>query len=74
MAAHAQADLSNTQALIAHLKLEIEKLRRTMYGPRAEAPRLIDQLELQLEELEAAATEDELAAEARRRRRRRCVP
>ena len=64
-AAHAQADLSNTQALIAHLKLEIEKLRRTMYGPRAERQaRLIDQLELQLEELEAAATEDELAAEA----------
>jgi hypothetical protein len=64
-AAYAQADLSNTQALIAHLKLEIEKLRRTMYGPRAERQaRLIDQLELQLEELEAAATEDELAAEA----------
>jgi transposase len=64
-AAHAQADRSNTEALIAHLKLEIEKLRRTLYGPRAERQaRLIDQLELQLEELEAAATEDELAAEA----------
>lgn len=64
-AASAQADLSSSEALIAHLKLEIEKLRRTLYGPRAERKaRLIDQLELQLEELEASATEDELAAAA----------
>jgi transposase len=63
-AANAQADLSNTQALIAHLKLEIEKLRRALYGRRSEhQARLLDQLELQLEELEAAATEDALAAE-----------
>jgi transposase len=63
-AANAQAELSNTEALIAHLKLEIEKLRRTLYGSRSErSARLLDQLELQLEELEAAATEDELAAE-----------
>ena len=63
-AASAQADLSSSAALIAHLKLEIEKLRRTLYGPRAErTARLIDQLELQLEEIEASATEDELAAE-----------
>jgi len=64
-AASAQAELSISEALIAHLKLEIEKLRRTLYGPRAERKaRLIDQLELQLEEIEAAATEDELAAGA----------
>ena len=63
-AAGAQADLSSSEALIAHLKLEIEKLRRTLYGARSErAGRLLDQLEFQLEELEAAATEDELAAE-----------
>ena len=62
-AANAIADLSSTEALIAYLKLEIEKLRRTIYGPRSErTARLLDQLELQLEELEAAATEDELAA------------
>ena len=61
-AANARADLSSTEALIAYLKLEIEKLRRTIYGPRSERnARLLDQLELQLEELEAAATEDELA-------------
>ena len=47
-----------------HLKLEIEKLRRELYGTRSERKaRLLEQMELQLEELEAAATEDELAAE-----------
>lgn len=63
-AANAQAKQSSTEALIAHLKLEIEKLRRTLYGTRSErSARLLDQLELELEELEATATEDELAAE-----------
>jgi transposase len=63
-AANAQADLSSTEAFISHLKLEIEKLRRQLYGTRSEhKARLLDQMELQLEELEAAATEDELAAE-----------
>jgi transposase len=63
-AAHAQADLSSNEALIAHLKLAIEKLRRELYGTRSErTARLLDQMELQLEDLEAAATEDELAAE-----------
>jgi Transposase C of IS166 homeodomain len=50
--------------LIAHLKLQIEKLKCELYGPRSErTARLLDQLELQLEELETAATEDEIAAE-----------
>jgi transposase len=63
-AATAQADLSSHEALIAHLKLQIEKLRRELYGSRSErAARLLEQMELQLEDLEAAATEDELAAE-----------
>jgi transposase len=63
-AAHTQAKQSSTEALIAYLKLEIEKLRRTLYGVRSErSARLLDQLELELEELEATATEDELAAE-----------
>src|SRR4029453_10675950 len=62
--ANVQADLSSTEALIAHLKLEIEKLRRELYGTRSERKaRLLEQMELQLEDLEAAATEDELAAE-----------
>ena len=61
---HAQATASSADALIARLSLEIEKLRRTLYGARSERKeRLIDQLEMQLEDAEADATEDELAAE-----------
>ena len=60
----AQATASSAVALIARLKLEIEKLRRTLYGVRSERKeRLIDQLEMQLADAEADATEDELAAE-----------
>ena len=63
-AANVRADLSSSEALIAHLKLAIEKLRRELYGTRSERKaRLLDQMELQLEELEASATEDKLAAE-----------
>ena len=55
---------SQTDALVAHLSLEIEKLKRTLYGVRSESKqRLLDQLELQLEDAQAAATEDELTAE-----------
>jgi len=62
--ARARAQASSAEALIAHLRLTIEKMRREMYGPRSERKaRLLDQLELELEELEAAAAEDELAAE-----------
>jgi transposase len=54
----------STDALIVLLRLEIEKLRRTLYGARSERKeRLIDQLEMQLEDAEADATDDELAAE-----------
>ena len=64
----AEAKLANAQAeaaLITYYKLEIEKLRRQLYGHRSERKaRLLEQMELQLEELEATATEDELAAEA----------
>jgi len=64
VAARATAVNASTDALIAHLKLNIEKLRRELYGSRSERKaRLLDQLEMQLEDLEAAATEDELAAE-----------
>jgi transposase len=62
--ARARAATAHDHSLIAHLKREIEKLRRAIYGPRPErTARLLDQLELQLEEAEADATEDELAAE-----------
>jgi transposase len=61
---HSQAIASGADALIARLRLEIEKLRRTLYGARSERKeRLLDQLEMRLEDAEADATEDELAAE-----------
>ncbi len=65
VAAHLAAERSATQAEIAHLKLVIAKLQRDKYGVRSErSSRLLDQFELQLEEAEAAASEDDIAAEA----------
>lgn len=62
--AQARAVVSTSEAMIKHLRLEIAKLRREQYGHSSERrARLIDQMELQLEELKAAATEDEIAAE-----------
>jgi transposase len=62
--AQARAKASDDAALIAHQKLVIEKLKRELYGPRSErTSRILDQMELTLEELESAATEDEIAAE-----------
>jgi transposase len=59
----AEARATGAEAMVAHLKLVIAKLRRERFGPSAErGSQLLDQLELQLEELEASATEDELAA------------
>ena len=61
----AKAKASDDQALIAHQRLQIEKLRRQLYGPRSErAVRLIEQMELAFEELESSASEDEIAAES----------
>ena len=60
----ARAKASEDSALIAQQKLRIAKLERQIYGQRSErSSRLIDQLALTFEELEAGATEDELAAE-----------
>lgn len=60
----ARAKASDDMALIAQQKLRIAKLERQVYGQRSErSARLIDQLALGFEELEASATEDELAAE-----------
>jgi len=62
--ARARAEASSAEALILHLRLTIEKMRREIYGPRSERKaRLLDQMEFQLEELEASAAEDDLAAE-----------
>src|SRR5205814_5300095 len=60
----AEARALGAEAMVAHLKLLIAKMRRDRFGPSAERSRLLDQLELQLEELEASATEDEAVANA----------
>src|SRR3954470_17638328 len=60
----ARAKASEDEALIAHQRLQIEKLTRQLYGPRTERTvRLLDQMELAFEELESSASEDEIAAE-----------
>ncbi|MCP1830262.1 MULTISPECIES: IS66 family transposase [Bradyrhizobium] len=64
-AASARAELSDNEALIAHLELRIEKLKRELHGQRSErSARLLEQLELELEELVTTASEDELTAQA----------
>ena len=60
----ARARAADDAATIARQNLEIAKLRRQLFGPRSErTSRLLDQMVLDFEELEAAATEDEIAAE-----------
>src|ERR1700674_4284444 len=60
----ARAKASDDTALIAHQRLQIEKLTRQLYGQHSErSVRLLDQMELAFEELESSASEDEIAAE-----------
>jgi transposase len=60
-----RAKLVGAQALNEYLQLVIAKMQREKFGPRSErGQRLIDQLELQLEELAAAAGEDGAKADA----------
>jgi transposase len=61
----ARAKLSGAEAMIEHLQLVIAKMKREMFGPRSErSQRLIDQLELQLEELAAGVGEDAAKSDA----------
>src|ERR1700720_547881 len=60
-----RAKLVGAEALIEHLQLVIAKMKREMFGPRsARSQRLIDQLELQLEELAVGLGEDTAKLEA----------
>ena len=76
----AEARASGAEAMVAHLKLLVAKLRHEQFGASSErGSKLLDQLELQLEELEATAAEDESvlnpdAAERASRRPIRCKP
>ena len=60
----AKARETSAEAMILHLRLTVEKMRREFYGQRSErGARLLDQMELELEELEASVAEDDLTAE-----------
>jgi transposase len=65
--AAAKAELSHTRALIELLKLRIAQAKNERFGQKSERSRrlakMIEQMELELENLEATATEDEIAAE-----------
>ena len=62
--AAAEVRASGAEAMIAPLKLMIAKLRREPYGQSSERGRQgLDQLELQLEELEAETSENAVTAE-----------
>lgn len=63
-AASVKADLSNSRAIIAALEFKIEKLKRERHGLSSESKkRLLEQLEMEIEDLESTAAEDDLAAE-----------
>src|SRR6202165_6058431 len=78
-----RAKVFGAEALIEHFRLVSAKMKRELYGPRSErSQRLIDQLELQLEDMIAAAGEAKAEAERanpvqghmRRRQTRRNFP
>jgi transposase len=61
---HVEARISASEAVIVHLKLLIAKLRREQYGQSSERGRqVLDQMELQLEDLEADAAETAVVPE-----------
>lgn len=60
-----EARASGAEAMVVHLKLLIAKMKRDRFGASAERGRkLLDQLEMQLEEMETAAAEAEAARPA----------
>ena len=63
--AAAKAQNADDLATITHQKLVIFKLQNELRGARSERTRrLIDQMEMSFEEIEAAATEDELTSQS----------
>jgi transposase len=61
----AEARASGAEAMVAHLKLLIARLRHEQFGASSERGRkLLDQLELQLEDIETKASEDAAALDA----------
>ena len=76
LVAVARAEVTEAHALIEELKLRIAKARQDKWGQSSERHKhLIDQMEMQLEDVVASATEDELAAElAIAKAEKACVP
>jgi transposase len=65
-----EARASGAEAMVAHLKMMIARFNRDRFTPSAERGRkLLDQVEMQLEELETGIAEDEAAAAPQSRRR-----
>lgn len=63
----AEAAKQDTDNLVAELRIEILKLKRTQFGQSSEkTQRLIEQLELSLEDIEGDISEDAERAEAKR--------
>jgi transposase len=61
----AETRAAAAEAFVAHLKLEIAKYRHDRFAPSSERHRkLLDQMELELEEAQAGLSEDAAAAEA----------
>jgi transposase len=61
----AEARASGAEAMVAHLKLLIARLKHDRFGASSERGRkLLDQLELELDELVTAASEDAAEAES----------
>jgi transposase len=62
-----RAVISASDDMIRHLRLEIAKLRREQFGPSSErSTRLIEQLEMQLEDLETDIAADQCDSKAPR--------
>ena len=61
----AEARASGAEAMVAHLKLLIAKLKHDRFGASSERGRkLLDQMEFELEDLETAASEDAAVVDA----------
>ena len=61
----AETRAASAEAVVAHLKLLIAKGRHDRFGASSERGRkLLDQMEFELEELQAGLSEDQIAAEA----------
>jgi len=63
---HAEAREKSKDALVLHMRLEILRLRRAQFGQRSErGARLVEQMELSLEDIEGDVAEDAARTDAK---------